>query len=99
MRYKLTFLVGLAVGYVLGTRAGRERYEQLRKSARQLSENPAVRNAAETAAQTGRQMAGRAYHVVSDTVGDRMPEAVAERVRSLRDRGQGAEDDWGTSNT
>ncbi|OEJ96391.1 hypothetical protein [Streptomyces thermolilacinus] len=99
MRYKLTFVVGVAVGYVLGTRAGRERYEQLRTSARQLSANPAVRNAAETAAQTGRQVAGRAYHVVSDKVGDRMPESVTERVRSLRGRGQGAEDDWGTTNT
>ncbi|WP_149183229.1 YtxH domain-containing protein [Streptomyces sp. TRM49041] len=99
MRYKLTFVVGLAVGYVLGTRAGRERYEQLRKSARELSENPAVRNAAESAAQTGRGVAGRAYRVVSDRVGDRMPESVAERVRSLRGRGQAGEDDWGTSNT
>ncbi|MDT9684933.1 YtxH domain-containing protein [Streptomyces sp. TRM76323] len=99
MRYKLTFVVGAAVGYVLGARAGRERYEHLRKSARQLSANPAVRNAAESAAQTGRQVAGRAYHVVSEKVGDRMPESVAERVRSLRERGQGTEDDWGTTNT
>ncbi|WP_175411109.1 YtxH domain-containing protein [Streptomyces sp. TRM64462] len=99
MRYKLTFVIGLAVGYVLGTRAGRERYEQLRKSARQLSENPAVRNAAETAAQTGREVAGRAYNAVSEKVGDRMPESVGERMRAFRDRGQGVEDDWGTSNT
>lgn len=99
MRYKLTFVVGLAIGYVLGTKAGRERYEKMVKSARRLSENPAVRNAAETAAQTGREVAGRAYHVVSEKVGDRMPEPVAERVRALRDRNQPAEDDWGTSNT
>ncbi|MDN3295698.1 YtxH domain-containing protein [Streptomyces ficellus] len=99
MRYKLTFVVGLAIGYVLGTRAGRERYEQLCKSARQFSQNPAVRNAAETAAQTGREVAGKALHTVSDKVGDRMPESVAERVRSLRERGQGGEDEWGTSNT
>ncbi|KUN77551.1 hypothetical protein [Streptomyces griseoruber] len=101
MRYKLTFVVGLAVGYVLGTRAGRERYEQLKKSARQVAQNPAVRNTAETAAQQGRQYAGKAYHVVSAKVGDRMPESVAGRVRSLRERSahNGAEDDWGTSNT
>ncbi|MDX3576757.1 MULTISPECIES: YtxH domain-containing protein [unclassified Streptomyces] len=101
MRYKLTFVVGLAVGYVLGTRAGRERYEQLKKSARQVAQNPAVRNTAETAAQQGRQYAGKAYHAVSDKVGERMPESVAGRVRSLRDRsvnGAGG-DDWGTSNT
>ncbi|PWI20831.1 hypothetical protein DI272_33850 [Streptomyces sp. Act143] len=101
MRYKLTFVAGLTLGYVLGTRAGRERYEQLKKSARQVSQNPAVRNTAETAAQQGRQFAGKAYHAVSDKVGDRMPESVTQRVRSLRDRNTGGapEDDWGTSNT
>ena len=101
MRYKLTFAVGLALGYVLGTRAGRERYEQLKKSARQVAQNPAVRNTAETAAQQGRVYAGKAYHAVSDKVGDRVPESVAQRVRSLRDHNgkRVEEDDWGTSNT
>ncbi|MFF5300149.1 MULTISPECIES: hypothetical protein [unclassified Streptomyces] len=101
MRYKLTFVVGLALGYVLGTRAGRERYEQLKKSARQVAQNPAVRNTAETAAQQGRQYAGKAYHAVSEKVGDRMPDSVADRVRSLRDRNTNGTsgDDWGTSNT
>ncbi|MFF9085276.1 YtxH domain-containing protein [Streptomyces sp. NPDC014991] len=101
MRYRLTFLAGLSLGYVLGTRAGRERYEQLKKSARQVTQNPAVRNTAETAAQQGRVYAGKAFHTVSDKVGDRVPEAVAQRVRSLRERGVNGhrEDDWGTSNT
>ncbi|MBW8800477.1 MAG: YtxH domain-containing protein [Streptomyces sp.] len=101
MRYKLTFVVGLALGYVLGTRAGRERYEQLKKSARQVAQNPAVRNTAETAAQQGRVYAGKAIHSVSEKVGDRMPDSVAARVRSLRERNtDGAVgDDWGTSNT
>ncbi|MEV6613956.1 YtxH domain-containing protein [Streptomyces sp. NPDC051051] len=99
MRYRLTFVVGLALGYVLGTKAGRERYEQLKKSARQVAQNPAVRNTAESAAQQGRQFAGKAYHAVSDKVGDRMPESVAGRVRSLRDRNAHSDgsDDWGTS--
>ncbi len=101
MRYRLTFVAGLALGYVLGTRAGRERYEQLKKSARQISQNPAVRNTAETAAQQGRVYAGKALHTMSDKVGDRVPESVAQRVRSLRDRNVNGtpEDDWGTSNT
>ncbi|MGW3492199.1 YtxH domain-containing protein [Streptomyces sp. NPDC001020] len=99
MRYRLTFFAGLALGYVLGTRAGRERYEQLKKSARQVAQNPAVRNTAESAAQQGRQYAGRAFHAVSDKAC--VPESVAARVRSLRERrakGSG-EDDWGTSTT
>ncbi|EFE69656.1 MULTISPECIES: hypothetical protein [Streptomyces] len=101
MRYRLTFVTGVVLGYVLGTRAGRERYEQLKKSAQQFTRNPAVRNTAETAAQQGREFAGKAYHAVSDKVGDRMPDSVAHRVRTLRERtAQGAgEDDWGTSNT
>ncbi|MEU1038410.1 YtxH domain-containing protein [Streptomyces sp. NPDC005551] len=100
MRYRLMFITGLALGYVLGTKAGRERYEQLRKSARQVAQNPAVRNTAETAAQQGRQFAGKAYHAVSEKVGDRMPETVADRVRSLRERNaRPGQDDWGTTNT
>ncbi|AOW91081.1 hypothetical protein BC342_10045 [Streptomyces olivaceus] len=101
MRYRLTFVVGLAVGYVLGTKAGRERYEQLRMSAQQVAQNPAVRNTAESAAQQGRHFADKAYHVVSDKVGDRMPDSVAQRVRSLRERGTNGSglDDWGTSST
>ncbi|MFG2646829.1 YtxH domain-containing protein [Streptomyces sp. NPDC048436] len=100
MRYRLTFMVGLALGYVLGTRAGRERYEQLKKSAREFSQNPAVRNTVESATQQGRDVAGKAYHSVSEKVGDRVPDSVADRVRSLRERGQGSgADDWGTTNT
>ena len=37
MKKKLYFLVGVGVGYVLGSRAGRERYEQLKAfGARQI---------------------------------------------------------------
>ncbi|MFD5189403.1 YtxH domain-containing protein [Streptomyces sp. NPDC058357] len=101
MRYRLTFIAGLALGYVIGTRAGRERYEQLKKSARQFAQNPAVRNTAESAAQSGRDLAGKAYHAVSEKVGEKVPAPVADRVRSLRERtrGRNGEDDWGTSNT
>ncbi|MDT0451643.1 YtxH domain-containing protein [Streptomyces hesseae] len=96
MRYRLTFITGAAVGYVLGARAGRERYEELRKGARRIAQNPAVRNTAETAAVNGRALVTRTF----DKVGDRLPGPVAERIRSLRERGQGGvEDDWGTSNT
>jgi hypothetical protein len=36
-------LVGAAVGYVLGAKAGRERYEQMTASARQLLDKPQVK--------------------------------------------------------
>jgi hypothetical protein len=102
MRYRLTFIAGLALGYVIGTRAGRERYEQMKKSVQQFAQNPAVRNTAESAAQSGRDLAGRACHAVGDKVGDKIPASVTARVRSLRDRRQcrrNGEDDWGTTNT
>lgn len=38
----MTLAAGLAVGYVLGTRAGREKYEQIVDNARQLYGNPTL---------------------------------------------------------
>lgn len=46
MRYKAAFIAGAVVGYVLGTRAGRERYEDLKKSAQRVIEHPKVQQAA-----------------------------------------------------
>ena len=42
----LKFLLGVAIGYVLGARAGRERYEQLRRTYQRISDHPAVQGAA-----------------------------------------------------
>src|SRR5262245_20245477 len=44
--YRITFVVGLAVGYVLGAQAGRERYEQLKLLARKAAESPAMQQTA-----------------------------------------------------
>ncbi|WP_433828929.1 hypothetical protein ACQP2E_06385 [Actinoplanes sp. CA-015351] len=46
MRGKLMFLTGLAAGFVLGTRAGREKYEEIRANAQKIWENPTVQEAA-----------------------------------------------------
>ena len=46
MRYRLAFLTGVGIGFVLGARAGRERYEQMRKLARKAMDSPAVQQAA-----------------------------------------------------
>jgi sirohydrochlorin ferrochelatase len=42
MRFKSGFLVGLGAGYVLGTKAGQERYQQIVDAAGKLRENPSV---------------------------------------------------------
>ncbi|MBY8877763.1 YtxH domain-containing protein [Actinacidiphila acidipaludis] len=98
MRYRLTFITGALVGYVLGTRAGRERYEQLRAQAQKLAQNPAVRNTAEAAVLQGRQAASKTAGKVTSTVGDHLPDSLAQKVRALHN-GNAPEDDWGTSNT
>ncbi len=46
MRGKLMFLTGLAAGFVLGSRAGREKYEEIRANAQKIWENPTVQEAA-----------------------------------------------------
>jgi hypothetical protein len=46
---KLGMALGAAVGYVLGAKAGRERYEQISASARQLMEKPQVKRVMESA--------------------------------------------------
>ncbi|MCQ4082025.1 YtxH domain-containing protein [Streptomyces sp. RB6PN25] len=100
MRYRLTFITGFAAGYVLGARAGRERYEQLRKTAQGIAQNPAVRNTVESAGQQSRAFAAKAAASVTERFGDRLPGPLNEKVRSLREpRGADADDDWGTSNT
>ena len=42
---KLLFLAGAALGYVFGTKAGRQRYEQMRTKAREMMDQPRVREA------------------------------------------------------
>jgi hypothetical protein len=44
--YRIAFAAGFASGYVVGTRAGREKYDQMVKLARATAEHPAVQQAA-----------------------------------------------------
>lgn len=69
MRYKMTFLVGFAAGYTLGARAGRERYEQIRRVTQSLSENPAVQSAAGVLQAKATNLAGNAR----DKIVDKLP--------------------------
>ena len=40
MRYKATLVIGIAAGYVLGARAGRQRYEQIKRLTPDREEEP-----------------------------------------------------------
>ena len=48
MKGKILFVVGLGVGYVLGTRAGRERYEQIKAAAERVWNTPTVQQSVGT---------------------------------------------------
>jgi SLT domain-containing protein len=63
---KITLLIGGAVGYVLGTRAGRERYEQIKNQAQSLWTNPKVQEKATRAQDFAKEKAP----VVKDKAAD-----------------------------
>ncbi len=44
MRGKLVLLVGIGIGYVLGARAGRERYEEIKRAVRGFWNDPRVQH-------------------------------------------------------
>ncbi|MER7704763.1 hypothetical protein ABTX81_17945 [Kitasatospora sp. NPDC097605] len=93
--WKLSFGVGLATGYVLGTRAGRQRYEQIARMTRQVAQNPKVQGAADKARQQAGAVAGKAAGAVADKVGDRLPDSVTDRVPYFN-RARTEDDSWGT---
>ncbi|HSP38474.1 MAG TPA: hypothetical protein VLR26_12045 [Frankiaceae bacterium] len=69
MRYRLTFLLGVGAGYVLGARAGRERYDALMRSFRDAKEQPGVQSAAGVVAAQASGLAQKAKSAVSAAVG------------------------------
>jgi hypothetical protein len=76
---KLTLLVGIAIGYVLGSHAGRERFEQIRSGAKKVAGNPKVQSAASKAQETVAAQAPVVAGVVKDKVGT-AASAAAEKV-------------------
>lgn len=54
---KLMLLVAGGIGYVLGTRAGRERYEQIKNAATRVKDDPRVQEKAHQAADLAKEKA------------------------------------------
>lgn len=77
---KLTFIAGLAAGYVLGARAGRQRYEQIRRTSGKVWNSGPVQKQVSTAKEVART---KAAPVVADLVAD-AARATGEKLRSSR---------------
>ena len=102
MRYRVMFVAGFAVGFVVGARAGRERYEQMMKYGRQVAENPTVQRVTQTVTVKTTEFTKTAVNKAPDiakTAGTQVPKIVstarqkaADRMPS-RMRGKGGSDD------
>ncbi len=77
---KLSFIAGLAAGYVLGSRAGRQRYEQIRRTSGKVWNSGPVQKQVATAKEVART---KAAPVVADMVAD-AARATGEKLRSSR---------------
>jgi hypothetical protein len=88
MRGKILFLVGLSVGYVLGTKAGRERYEQIRRRAKGVWQSDPVQRQVDRAGEFVRErapdVAGQVEHQLR-----KLNQQVKSR-RTPRPTGEGA---------
>ena len=77
---KLTFIAGMAAGYVLGARAGRQRYEQILRTSGKVWNSGPVQKQVATAKDVART---KAAPVVADMVAD-AARATGEKLRSSR---------------
>jgi hypothetical protein len=92
MRGKLWFLGGLAAGFVLGARAGREKYEELVQAARKVKEHPTVQEAAGVVQEQTSRLLNEGREMVADKLSNtRFAETrLGERVISAADPNAGA---------
>ena len=64
---KILFVAGLGLGYVLGTRAGREKYDQLKTAALKFWNDPRVQKQVDAAQDFVKDKAPEVADFVSDT--------------------------------
>lgn len=92
---KLTLLAAAAVGYVLGTKAGRERYEQIKAQAEKLWSSEPVQSTVDTVQNVARDAASEAGHKAADvagTVGDKVAESASEAASAMTSKVKSAAD-------
>ncbi|MDZ5619634.1 hypothetical protein [Nocardioides bizhenqiangii] len=97
---KMTFVAGFGLGYVLGARAGRQRFEQIKSGAQGVWNNPKVQetvtHAQDFAAQKAPEVqhriaetASHAAHRVTDKVGSGNGTSTGSTASSGADKGPG----------
>ncbi len=67
MRGKLVLLVGIGIGYVLGARAGRERYEEIKRAVRGFWNDPRVKQQVQNVEDFARDKAPDVVDFLGDT--------------------------------
>ena len=85
MKSKAALVVGLAAGYVFGTRDGRERYEQIKSQALRVWQDPRVQQKAAQAQDLAKEKAAQAQ----DLAKEKAPE-VQEKVASAAKKSSGS---------
>ena len=76
---KLTLAAGFAAGYVLGAKAGEQRYRQIEAKFRELAGMPAVQDLTSSLADTAGQLGDKAKATVSEKVTEAVT-AVGDKV-------------------
>jgi hypothetical protein len=84
MKGKLLFVAGAAVGYVLGARAGRKRYEQIKGAAERIWETPGVQNQVEQVKDFAAQRVGDIPSVLADGAQKAFTSLVSSRKNSSK---------------
>jgi hypothetical protein len=79
MRGKILIVAGLAVGYVLGARAGRERYEEIKRAATKFWNDPRVQHQVENVEEFAKDKAPEVAEFISDNA-----KKVVSQVRSTK---------------
>ena len=89
---KLTLLLVAGVGYVLGARAGRERYEQIKSTATRVKNDPRVQEKAGQAADLAKEKAPVVKDRVTSAASSAASAAQDKVSRSGSDTGSDLED-------
>ena len=87
MKGKILFVAGLGIGYVLGTRAGREKYEQLKSGAMKLWNDPRVQRQVDAAETFVKDKAPDVAEFVSDNAKKVVSQVTGKKPAASRTSG------------